>query len=108
VTAPLGGHRELTGREWQRLAADPAAHVGEQIVVFGVVTAPGAGTRRDLVRAAVDGLGRSDPDGYPTPAELRGADPTLEVGDMFRADVTVLEPGVDGLTLQVDRIRVLG
>ncbi|GAA1256066.1 hypothetical protein GCM10009609_19050 [Pseudonocardia aurantiaca] len=97
-----GGHRELTGPEWQRIAADPAAHVGEQIVVFGVVTQGG-----HVVRAAVDGLDRSDATAYGTAAELRGPGPLPAVGDTFLADVTVRGPADDGLALDVDHVLVL-
>jgi hypothetical protein len=107
LAAPLAGHRELSGREWQQLAANPAAYVGEQITVRGVVTRPGAGTQRDVVEARVDGLDRSDPTDIITPAELRGADPTLQAGDTFRADVMVQAPDGGGLVLRVDRLRVL-
>jgi hypothetical protein len=107
VAAPLGEHRELAAPEWQRIAADPDAYAGERIVVYGVVTQAGSGTRRDLVRAAVDGLDRLDAAGYETPAELRGADQALGTGDTFRAEVTVDGRAAPGLVLRVDRIRVL-
>jgi hypothetical protein len=107
VVPEPGGHRELTGREWQQIAADPAAHAGERIVVFGVVTRTGAGTRPDLLRAAVDSLDRSDPAGYSTGAELEGAAPAPEAGDTFRAEVTVRAPEAGLLVLDVDRLLVL-
>ncbi|OLT16501.1 hypothetical protein BJF78_13800 [Pseudonocardia sp. CNS-139] len=108
VAPPLGGHRELSGREWQRLAADPEGHAGEQVIVYGVVTRPGEGTRRDVVGAAVDGLDRADPADYPTAAELTGADPALVAGDMFRAEVTVTGAAGEAVALLVNRLRPLG
>jgi hypothetical protein len=97
-----GAHRELTGPEWQRIAADPAAHVGERIVVFGVVTQAGR-----VVRAAVDGLDRSDATAYGTAAELWGPGPLPAVGDTFVAKVTVRGPADGGLALDVDHVLVL-
>ena len=99
-------HRELTGREWQHIVTDPDAHIGVRIVLHGLVTQAGSGTRRDLVRATVDGLDRLDAR-YATPAVLHGADPRLGAGDTFRAAVTLFGWAGDALLLRVDRIIVL-
>jgi hypothetical protein len=102
----VDGHRELTGPEWQHIAADPDAHAGELVVVYGVVTQAGSGTQRDLIHAAVDALDRLDAH-YATPAELHGADPGLRAGATFRAEVTVGGSGGGIVVLGVDRMMVL-
>jgi hypothetical protein len=96
------GHRELTGPEWRRITADPSAHAGERVVVFGVVTQ--SGTRQGPVRARVDGLDRWAATSYATPAELRGPGPLPAAGDTFRAEVTVRGPAGGGLALDVHRV----
>jgi hypothetical protein len=101
------GHHVLSGPEWRHIAADPDAHIGERVVVYGVVTRPGSGTRRDLIRANVDGLDRSDAAGYMVAAELYGANSDLAAGDTFRAEVTVDGSAADVLIAHVDQMSVL-
>ncbi|MCP2161010.1 Protein of unknown function (DUF2510) [Williamsia serinedens] len=48
-------YKELTDREWQLIAKNPDAHIGEKVVVYGKVTQFDAATGKDQLRASVDG-----------------------------------------------------
>lgn len=94
----LGPAEAITAREWQLIAKDPAAHVGERIVVYGVVTQFDTATGTKAFRANVDGVEHKPEYGfadYVTNTILTGDEALLASivqDDLFKAEVTVAEP----------------
>lgn len=93
--APPQPARAITAREWQKIAKDPGAHVGESVVVYGTVTQFDAATGTDSFRANVDGVRHQNEYQYETNTFLTGETSTLSDvvnGDVFRAEVVVGAP----------------
>jgi hypothetical protein len=92
LTLQLPPHREVSARDWQMIAKDPDAHMGERIVVHGYVTQFDAATGNDSFRASVDGVKHRSWYEYETNTILRGSADSLAdivVKDQFKAEVTV-------------------
>lgn len=87
-------YKKLTKREWAKIAKSPDAHIGETIVVYGVVTQFDAATGTDGFRADVDSMRHADAFEYPTNTVFQqqtGASTldNLVQGDYFMAKVKV-------------------
>ncbi|TCK26882.1 proline-rich domain-containing protein [Pseudonocardia endophytica] len=92
---PPAPARTITARDWQKIAKDPTAHIGESIVVYGTVTQFDAATGTDSFRANVDGVRQQNEYEYETNTFLTGDVSTLSDvvnGDTFRAEVVVGQP----------------
>ncbi len=91
VTPPAPA-RAISTREWQQIAKNPDAHVGESVIVFGHVTQFDATTGTQTFRASVDGVSHRQSYEYETNTILGGGQNTLKdlvQGDLFRAEVVV-------------------
>jgi hypothetical protein len=92
---PSGPAREITAREWAKIAKDPQSAVGQKIIVYGQVTQFDAVTGTDGFRANVDGVKHQVSYGYAdyeTNTILGGDASTLAdlvEKDLFRAEVVV-------------------
>ncbi|GAA1382970.1 hypothetical protein GCM10009613_11720 [Pseudonocardia kongjuensis] len=89
---PPAPAREISSRDWQKIARDPGSHFGESIVVHGHITQFDSGTGLDTFRANVDGVRQGQWYDYQTNTLLtgeRGAVADLVQGDLFRAEVVV-------------------
>ncbi|MEJ3656437.1 serine/threonine protein kinase [Actinomycetes bacterium KLBMP 9759] len=93
VTPPvLEPHRVLTAREWQVIAKNPDAHIGERLIVHGHVTQFDAATGTSAFRASIDGVRHKQTYEYRTNTVLRGTSDLLTdvvADDQFTAEVTV-------------------
>lgn len=95
--APPAPPRAITARDWQLIAKNPDAHIGERVIVYGEVTQFDAATGTSAFRANVDGVvhkvkyGYAD---YKTNTVLTTGSSSLftdvVTGDLFRAEATVL------------------
>ena len=105
--APVVAFATLNVRQWLKIAKNPAAHLGEAIVVFGAVTQFDTVTGLDRFRADV-GPSKSR---HPTPSVLTGDAVGLAElvrFDKFQADVIVTGAGKrDGATVPQLEIRTL-
>jgi hypothetical protein len=94
---PVVHYRTLTSRQWDRIVRDPDGHLGETVIVYGVVRQADAATGTDSIRADVDGVRRKrDYFGYYTNYDTNtvltsdSVDLTeLLEGDVFKAKVIV-------------------
>jgi hypothetical protein len=92
---PLAPAKSISARDWQLIAKDPTAHVGERVIVFGDVAQFDAATGATTFRANVDGVEHKPEYGvtdYPTNMVLTGEGDLLKPlvqGDLFKAEVTV-------------------
>jgi hypothetical protein len=93
--AASGPPRQISGREWAKIAKEPAAHTGEALIVYGQVKQFDSATGTGTFRANVDGIqhrvsyGYAD---YKTNTVLEGDQASLGdlvEGDLFRAEVVV-------------------
>jgi hypothetical protein len=98
IPTPAGPAVAITARSWQLIAKDPAAHVGEHVIIYGHVTQFDAATGTTGFRADVDGIAHKPSYGYvnyPTNTVLIG-DPAqlanLVQGDLFKAEAVVVGP----------------
>lgn len=100
VAAPvvLAPATPITARDWLLVAKNPAAHVGQRIIVHGKVTQFDSGTGTSAFRANVDGVAHKVKYGYvdyQTNTMLTGDATALAnvvQGDLFTAEVTVVGP----------------
>lgn len=122
--APQAPAQAIKARDWQLIAKDPNAHIGERIVVYGQVMQFDSNTSALSFRANVDGVVHKPSYGYadyPTNTMLTGiggADLSqVVVDDLFKAEVTVLgaldyETAMGGQlsvpNLSVSKIEVIG
>lgn len=84
--------KAITAREWQKIAKNPDAHVGESVIVYGHVTQFDTGTGTDQFRASVDGVQHAQYYDYETNTLLSGDQSKLGdlvQDDLFRAEVVV-------------------
>lgn len=90
-----GPPKAITARDWALIAKDPAAHVGQAIIVYGQVKQFDSVTGTGTFRANVDGVQHKVSYGYAdydTNTILEGDQSTLNQvveGDLFRAEVVV-------------------
>jgi hypothetical protein len=120
---PAAPHKAITDRQWLLIAKDPEAHMGERIIIHGLVTQFDAATGVDTFRADVGGKKRKPSYGfvdYETNTVLNGDAAKLTKvvqDDLFTARVTVLgsvdyETQLGGGTtaplLRVDSVTVTG
>lgn len=95
---PLAPAAPITDREWALIAKDPAAHIGQRVVVFAQVTqfdaATGANTFRGNVGAQKHAASYGWVSDYKTNTVLTG-DPTV-VADVVEGDLIRVEATVDG------------
>ena len=92
-SAPAEPHRKLSSRDWQVIAKNPDAHIGERVIVHGWVTQFDAATGTTAFRASVDGVRQKQAYDYDTNTMLGGDAADLEdivVDDEFTAEVTVM------------------
>jgi hypothetical protein len=90
--APAEPYRKLSARDWQVIAKNPDAHIGERVIVHGRVTQFDAATGTTAFRASVDGVRQKQAYDYDTNTMLGGDAADLEdivVDDEFTAEVTV-------------------
>jgi hypothetical protein len=93
--APLQPARKISARDWQLLAKNPDAHVGERVIVYGQVVQFDATTGTEGFRANVDGVEHKPKYGYAdydTNTILHGDSASLGQvveKDLFKAEVTV-------------------
>ncbi|WP_158092171.1 MULTISPECIES: hypothetical protein [Pseudonocardia] len=95
VAPPPAPAREISSRDWQKIARDPNSHLGDSIVVHGHVTQFDSGTGLTTFRANVDGTRQGRWYDYQTNTLLTGereAVADLVQGDLFRAEVVVGQP----------------
>lgn len=120
---PAAPHKAITDRQWLLIAKDPDAHVGERIIVHGLVTQFDAATGTDMFRADVGGKKRKPSYGYVDyetntvlTADTSKVAKIVE-DDLFTAKVTVigsldyetqLGGGTTAPLLQIDSITVSG
>ena len=91
-SAPAEPYRKLSSRDWQVIAKNPDAHIGERVIVHGWVTQFDAATGTTAFRASVDGVRQKQAYDYDTNTMLGGDAADLEdivVDDEFTAEVTV-------------------
>ena len=91
-SAPAEPHRKLSARDWQVIAKNPDAHIGERVIVHGRVTQFDAATGTTAFRASVDGVRQKRAYDYDTNTLLTGDAVDLQdivVDDEFTAEVTV-------------------
>jgi hypothetical protein len=95
LAAPLEPAKHINTRAWRTIAADPADHADERVVVWGRVTRFDPRVDASSFRANVDTARHTPQNGvvnYPTSAVLHG-DPgvlrKLDQGFIFTAEVTV-------------------
>jgi hypothetical protein len=95
IPVPLGPAKPINARTWQLIAKNPAAHVGERVIVFGHVTQFDSATGTTGFRADLDGVAHQPRYGYvdyPTNSVLTGDESQLAnlvQGDLFTAETTV-------------------
>jgi PASTA domain len=90
--APAEPYRKLSARDWQVIAKNPDAHIGERVIVHGRVTQFDAATGTTAFRASVDGVRQKQAYDYDTNTMLGGDAADLEdivLDDEFTAEVTV-------------------
>lgn len=115
--------RTITAREWQAIAADPDAHKGERVKVYGQILRLDTAAGASQFRAAVDGVRHSLDGGYASytsTAVLTGKLPDLlnvVERELFEAEVTVLGSTtyvsdiggtVPAPALSIDSIKITG
>jgi hypothetical protein len=91
-SAPEEPYRKLSARDWQIIAKNPDAHIGERVIVHGRVTQFDAATGTTAFRASVDGVRQKRAYDYDTNTMLGGDAADLQdivVDDEFTAEVTV-------------------
>jgi hypothetical protein len=91
-SAPAEPHRKLSARDWQVIAKNPDAHIGERVIVHGRVTQFDAATGTTAFRASVDGVRQKRAYDYDTNTLLTGDAVDLQdivVDDEFTAEVMV-------------------
>lgn len=92
--APVSdGYKAITPRQWLLIAKDPDSHIGESIVVYGVITQFDSSTGTDNFRANVDGIHHVDDYEYDENTVLSGDESDfadLVQDDEFKAKVTVI------------------
>ena len=91
-SAPAEPYRKLSARDWQIIAKNPDAHIGERVIVHGRVTQFDAATGTTAFRASVDGVRQKRAYDYDTNTMLGGDAADLQdivVDDEFTAEVTV-------------------
>ncbi|MBT0768643.1 hypothetical protein KIH74_06875 [Kineosporia sp. J2-2] len=94
---PKIAYEHLTQREWALIARDPDSHIGEAIVVYGVVTQADSITGAQTIRADIGGV-KDTPDyfGYSNyPTNTIVTSDKVDLGelvedDIFRARVIVM------------------
>ncbi len=89
---PPAPAKAITAREWQKIAKNPDAHIGESVIVYGYVTQFDTGTGTDQFRASVDGVKHARYYDYETNTLLSGDQSRLGdlvQDDLFRAEVVV-------------------
>lgn len=92
--APPAPAKAITARDWQKIAKNPDAHVGESVIVYGYVTQFDSGTGTDQFRASVDGVKHAQYYDYETNTLLSGDQSVL--GDLVQDDVFKAEVVVGG------------
>ncbi|MEV6417219.1 hypothetical protein [Kribbella sp. NPDC051718] len=88
-------YRKLTSRQWAKLVKSPDDHVGETILVYGVVTQFDAATGEDGFRADADSRRHSESYEYPENTVFQQETGSTKLddvveGDFFTAKVLVL------------------
>lgn len=86
-------YKKLSARDWKKIAKTPDEHIGEHLVVYGVVTQFDAATGDDGFLANADGVRHSEPYDYETNTLFSGGPNDLSdlvEDDEFRAKVTVI------------------
>jgi hypothetical protein len=92
---PLEPAQHVPTREWRTIAADPAGHADERVVLWGRVTAFDPAIDASSFTANVDSARHTPVNGtvnYPTPVVLHGAPDLfrkLATGYIFTAEATV-------------------
>lgn len=104
--------QHVNTRTWRMIAGDPAAHVGERVVVWGQVTGLDSVGGAASFRANVDAARHSPENGsvrYPTSVIMHGGpDVMRKVADgyIFTAEATVDGPGTPGGAATVPSLTV--
>jgi hypothetical protein len=89
---PSGPAREITSREWAKIAKSPDQHIGEHLVIYGRVTQFDSITGPSTFRANVDGDHHDQWYEYDTNTFLNASSSVLAdvvQDDNFRAEVVV-------------------
>lgn len=92
VDEPVGTFNKMTARQWKKLVKDPDSHIGDQVIIYGVIYQFDAATGSDAFLAYTDPVKRSDSYDYRENAWFVGEEEVLAdfvEDDMFVAKVTV-------------------
>lgn len=89
--AACTSYQALSDRGWLEIVRDPAAHEGDCVTVYGIVTQADTATGTDTVRAQVGGTQGDSSQGilaYPTNVIIAGVSGLVQ-DDAFTADVWI-------------------
>lgn len=96
LALPSTPARKITAREWQLIAKNPDAHIGDTVIVYGQVTQFDAATGTTAFRANADGVEHKPAYGY--------AD--YSTNTLFAGDAAVLRDIVEGDLFKAEAIVV--